>query len=74
MKISELIAILEQRQKEHRDVEVEVTWEDGTHCINSDNVWLAKGGVLYIDADENFYKESTAVDPHEGECTQSIKA
>jgi hypothetical protein len=74
MKISELIALLEQRQKRYGDIEADFACENEICSISSDSVWLGRDGVLYIDADDNYYKESMAIDPHEGECTQSIKA
>ena len=66
MKISELITTLQKRLKKHGDIEVEVTWESITTSITTDAVYKSKDGPLYIDADDNFYKDKFAVDPTEG--------
>ena len=67
MRISELIEVLRLRQQTHGDVEVEVTWEGVIREIGPDSIYKSRRGALYIDADDNFYKERFAVDPHEGE-------
>jgi hypothetical protein len=69
MKISELIAVLQQKLTEHGDREVQTTWEGTTEEIERRNVWLSKAGPLYIDANclGEFYKERFAADPKEGE-------
>lgn len=67
MRISKLIETLEKRLDKHGDREVEVTWESIVVSIEQDSIYLAKEGILLIDADGNFYKEGFAVDPAEGE-------
>ena len=66
MKISELITTLQNRMKKHGDIDVEITWEAITRSISTDAIYKSKNGPLYIDADENFYKDIFAVDPNEG--------
>lgn len=66
MKISELITTLQNRIKKHGDVEVEITWESITKTISTDAIYKSKDGPLYIDADDNCYKEDFAVDTAEG--------
>lgn len=67
MQISELITLLQQKLGEHGDREVKITWEGVKRGIGLPDVWLAKDGALYIDADGNFYKDEDAVNPKEGE-------
>lgn len=67
MKISELIAALNERMNAHGDVEVEITWESCRRDIDNSSIYLSKDGPLFIDADGKFYKQSFAVDPTEGE-------
>jgi len=67
MKISKLIATLQNRMRKHGDIEVEVTWEGITRAISTDAVYKSKDGPLYIDADGNCCKRSFAVDPTEGD-------
>ena len=67
MKISELIQALEQRLDKHGDVEVEITWESITRTIDNSSIYMSKFDCLFIDADDNFYKNEFAVDPSEGE-------
>ena len=66
LKISELITTLQKRLKKHGDIEVEVTWESITTSITTDAIYKSKDGPLYIDADDNFYKDKFAVDLTEG--------
>ena len=56
MKISEMIDVLESSMQLHGDIGINVTWEGTLHEIDECNIYLSKEGVLYIDADENFYK------------------
>ena len=69
MIISELIQCLSRRLDKHGDVEVKITWESITVSTAPNKIYLSNEGSLYIDADENenFYKQSYAVDPNEGE-------
>lgn len=67
MKISGLIAVLQNRMEKYGDIEVEVTWESTTCQISTDSIYKSKEGSLYIDADGNNYKYAFAVDPTEGE-------
>lgn len=67
MKISQLIEVLKRRLEKHGDRDVEVTWESTTRSIDPDNIYLSSDGLLYIDADGNFYKGRFAVDPTEGD-------
>lgn len=41
----------------HPDVKVYSTWEGTIKEIIENNIYLSKTGSLYIDADDNFYKE-----------------
>lgn len=68
MKVSELISLLEEKQAEHGDIEVETVWE--TYCINPverRDVYLSTGGSLFIDAEQGGNKRLYAVDLNEGE-------
>lgn len=66
MLTSELIAVLKERLETHGDLEVSATWEGIAVGIESDSVYKTKSGCLFIDADDNFYKNRFAVDPNEG--------
>lgn len=68
MKIAELISILENKLKQHGNIEVEVTWESlwwVSMSINHDNIYKGKNGSLLIDADDNSYKLRYAENPFE---------
>lgn len=67
MKLSEFIAVLHKRLRTHGDLPVRITWEGTIHNVASRYVYLAKEGAVFIDADENAYKDSFAVDPTEDE-------
>lgn len=57
MNITQLIASLQDWRERLGDVEVQVTWEGITRKLQEDRLWESKSGLLFIDADENFYKE-----------------
>lgn len=61
------VTVLQNKMKKHGDIEVEVTWEGITRSIFTDAIYKSNDGPLYIDADENSYKDEFAVDPAEGE-------
>jgi len=41
----------------HPDVKVYCTWEGIIREIIENNIYISKTGSLYIDADDNFYKD-----------------
>jgi len=61
MKISEVVLELLTRLHRHDDIDVEITWEGITRKIDLTNIYLSKEGPLYIDADDNQYKDKLAV-------------
>ena len=52
--IEELIEILSKFPK---DLKVCTTWESTKHALRPENIYLSRFGVLFIDADDNFYKK-----------------
>jgi hypothetical protein len=61
MKISELVAVLNDRRERHGDVDVIVMWETTTHEITLRCIYLRKdGAAIVIDADDNTYKDKFA--------------
>jgi hypothetical protein len=78
MKTSELIRALQKSIDRHGDLDMLVIWEGTTHGISQSSVFAGKereyrsedpkdNDVLYIDADENLYKQDFANDPSENE-------
>jgi hypothetical protein len=62
-----LIAVLQDYADRFGDLEVLVTWEGITRELTRDHVYRGNernDGSLFIDADENFYKDTLA---HPGE-------
>ena len=62
--VGELIEILKSYPKK---MKVMTTWESTLHSLQKKNVYVSVTGSLYLDADENFYKEEFAKDPKENE-------
>ena len=74
LRISELIAVLQERLSRHGDLPVLATWEGIVRELSPAHVYAGKDGgapptadVLYIDADDNDGKDHFALDPTEGE-------
>ncbi len=57
MSISELIDILKTYPKE---MKVMFTWESTLKDLRKENIYEAKNGALYLDADNNSYKREFA--------------
>jgi hypothetical protein len=76
MKLSELIAVLNDRIATHGDRDVEFTWEGITRPVKGSEIYLSKGGGLYLNADPDdygMYKNRFAVDPTEGMTEEEIR-
>ena len=74
MRITELIAALQNKLDQYGDLEVFITWEGVIKEVNFKNIYKVTdptptqpGSSLFIDADENHYKHEFAADPNEGE-------
>lgn len=39
------------------------TWESTIHTLLTENIYMSKWGVLFIDADDNFYKNEFRQEP-----------
>ena len=61
MTITELITLLQERLERHGDRDVLVTWAGIVMEITPAHIYLTTKGPLYIDADNNYYKERWAV-------------
>lgn len=53
--VQELIDILQQYPK---DMKVLSTWESTVNSLTKDNIYESLTGSLYLDADNNSYKEN----------------
>lgn len=57
LSVKNLIELLKQYPPE---MKVFSTWESTLHEITKENVYVSVTGNLYIDSDDNFYKEHFA--------------
>jgi len=58
MKISKLIAILNNRLEKYGDRDINVTWEGMKADIKTTSVSLGEDAMLFIDDDGNYYKKA----------------
>lgn len=62
--IQEMLDIL---QKYPKNMKIMTTWESTIHSLKKQNIYESITGTLYLDADENFYKEGFSKNPSENE-------
>lgn len=60
--VQELIKILEKYPKE---MKIFTTWESTLHSLEKENIYKSSTGSLYLDADQNFYKDDFCCDLEE---------
>lgn len=60
-------SLIELLKKYPKDMKVMTTWESTVHSLKKENIYESITGSLYLDADENFYKEQFSKNPKENE-------
>lgn len=59
--------LIEILQKYPKNMKIMTTWESTVHILKKENIYESITGSLYLDADENFYKEGFSKNSKENE-------